>query len=466
MTDSFHSRLTAWGFHRDPFAFPDAETMDPNALEETFVVHPGFDEHVMDLSRSVVLLAPSGSGKTAGRRRLEVFLTSQQRKLLSSQETGGRSPVPLAVSYCDFERMVDRLPNTGLSDYVPSLLEAIAKAVYSFIKEYPEHIMAVSQQERNWWCRFLVYLEDEDTDDWMLTSPLASNWRQTRALPAPFRSDSRLRSILGGLQTHLASLGISSLYILVDGVDGYLQTQSLDKLEVLVAPLLNTLSLFSFSYVVWKLFLPMPLEQLALRSAGYMTWRLNLVSIHWDEPSLTRFLQQRLEWASDVRDVTIAQFCDQQLSSTVDIERELVQMALRHPYLGPPRALLKLGSQLLRSHAMSVEGSTMLLSLNDWNDFKNKVKEEFITAETTSSTINNSPVTVYEFLVAYFSEDELSDLCFKLGTDYGDFPGQGKRAKAREIVTYYYRRGHIVKLYEAARNQRPDAPYPAPSNAV
>lgn len=351
MTDSSNHQLSDFGFHSDPFAFPDAERMGTDVLEETFVAHPGFNEQVMDLSRSAVLLAPRGAGKTAGRRRLEVSLNGRRQQILSGQYAEG-SPalIPLVVSYNNFEQIVDRLPNVGLRDHIDPLLAAVAKAIYGFFRQHLDHVMTADAVEREWWCAFLRhYMEGEDPEPWIQAGALGPDWRRTQPYGAPFRQGSTLTSILQDLQQHLAGMGIHSLYILVDGVDGYLQSQPPPNLEALIAPLLNALPLLSLPQVVWKFFLPSVLEKAVHNSAGYETGRLNLVLIQWDEPSLIAFLRQRLSWASDSQVLDIDPLCDQHLVSTIKVERELARMALRHERLGPPRALLHLGDQLLKS---------------------------------------------------------------------------------------------------------------------
>ncbi len=61
-----------------------------------------------------------------------------------------------------------------------------------------------------------------------------------------------------------------------------------------------------------------------------------------------------------------------------------------------------------------------------------------------------------ELLSACFNEGELRTLCFDLGIDYDDLPGQGKANKARELAAYFARRGHIPELVEKASKYRPD----------
>ena len=58
-----------------------------------------------------------------------------------------------------------------------------------------------------------------------------------------------------------------------------------------------------------------------------------------------------------------------------------------------------------------------------------------------------------DILVTHFSDGELRDLCFDLGIDYESLPGEGKSAKARELVAYCQRRDRLAEL-EAAKYLR------------
>ena len=63
---------------------------------------------------------------------------------------------------------------------------------------------------------------------------------------------------------------------------------------------------------------------------------------------------------------------------------------------------------------------------------------------------------LYEVLVARFDREELRTLCFKLGVDYADLPGEGRDAKARELVRYMSRRtGGLTRLRDAIQAERP-----------
>ena len=77
---------------------------------------------------------------------------------------------------------------------------------------------------------------------------------------------------------------------------------------------------------------------------------------------------------------------------------------------------------------------------------------------STESASSSSRLTrLREILVRRFSVDELRTLCFDLGLEYGELPGEGKEGKVRELVAFLGRRDRIPELEEKARRLRPDA---------
>jgi len=59
-------------------------------------------------------------------------------------------------------------------------------------------------------------------------------------------------------------------------------------------------------------------------------------------------------------------------------------------------------------------------------------------------------------LTDYFTDNELRALCFKIGVDYERLRGQGKAARASELVRYLAARGRIPELVTLASQLRPD----------
>lgn len=61
-----------------------------------------------------------------------------------------------------------------------------------------------------------------------------------------------------------------------------------------------------------------------------------------------------------------------------------------------------------------------------------------------------------EALSRGFSLAELQTLCFDIGLDYENVPGETKESKVRELVLYCQRRGELTKLIAAVRRARPN----------
>jgi hypothetical protein len=60
------------------------------------------------------------------------------------------------------------------------------------------------------------------------------------------------------------------------------------------------------------------------------------------------------------------------------------------------------------------------------------------------------------FLVKYFSESEVQNLCCDLEIDYENLVGKAKQDKVRSLILYAKRRQCLPDLIEAARLERPD----------
>ena len=65
-------------------------------------------------------------------------------------------------------------------------------------------------------------------------------------------------------------------------------------------------------------------------------------------------------------------------------------------------------------------------------------------------------IKLHRILADRFSKGELRTLCFTLGVDYDDLPGEGKSDKARELIVYLEHRGRIPELVETGEQLRPD----------
>jgi hypothetical protein len=66
-------------------------------------------------------------------------------------------------------------------------------------------------------------------------------------------------------------------------------------------------------------------------------------------------------------------------------------------------------------------------------------------------------VDLLKWIREKFNDNELRDLCFELGIDYERLLGEGKAAKARELVAYCQRCDRLAELEQAAQRMRPGA---------
>jgi hypothetical protein len=75
-------------------------------------------------------------------------------------------------------------------------------------------------------------------------------------------------------------------------------------------------------------------------------------------------------------------------------------------------------------------------------------------------------VQLVKFIRDKFNDSELRDLCFELQIDYESLPGDGKAAKARELVSFCERRDRLPELERTARHMLGVASLLAPGSTV
>lgn len=75
------------------------------------------------------------------------------------------------------------------------------------------------------------------------------------------------------------------------------------------------------------------------------------------------------------------------------------------------------------------------------------------------------PVRLWQVLDEHFTFDELHNLCFALGIDFENIPGDGKKSKARGIVIYCRNRATMEQLVSMVRQERPNLGWGVPEEA-
>lgn len=65
-------------------------------------------------------------------------------------------------------------------------------------------------------------------------------------------------------------------------------------------------------------------------------------------------------------------------------------------------------------------------------------------------------IRLHKILNEQFDQSELQTLCFHLGIDYDDLPGESKINKAEKLIFFFKRRKKISKLIETISDLRPE----------
>lgn len=68
----------------------------------------------------------------------------------------------------------------------------------------------------------------------------------------------------------------------------------------------------------------------------------------------------------------------------------------------------------------------------------------------------NPDAKLLDLMIQCFSLVELQDLCFKLYVNYDEISGTNLNGKARELIQYLRRRGHLDRLVDLCKHERPN----------
>jgi Effector-associated domain 7/GRAM domain len=97
----------------------------------------------------------------------------------------------------------------------------------------------------------------------------------------------------------------------------------------------------------------------------------------------------------------------------------------------------------------------------DWVEKILEAKNEFdplghAVPDQDSSFFERFRVELRKKIATHFSDDEIKTLCFDLGIEYENLAGDGREAKARELVIHCERTGRIPRLVDKCQELRPN----------
>ena len=121
-------------------------------------------------------------------------------------------------------------------------------------------------------------------------------------------------------------------------------------------------------------------------------------------------------------------------------QEEKIPTASRSSRADPPN-IIEIGKSSLRDKISELGDTNLNPSTAD------KFKK---TKTGINSEIDNTGLL--RLITDKFSKEELKTLCFEYGMDYDDLSGEGKQAKARELILYLKRRDRLADFYDFLMN--------------
>lgn len=292
MKNSLMNSLLNLGFRFDPFEHLDS-TRDVH-LQEYLIIPKAVEIALSD--QPVAIFAQPGGGKSALRIYTENFYRESR---------GIRFPVTYVPD--DY--------STENDFHFKGITKSLASAAFLYLASYPDLFFALNPGDKRKLKRLLLELplglgfnlqtlRDSrflsDLERSLGTSAFSSLPRLNRAhhqLARELEDESPSQS--HSLEDDFALLndvfGARSIHLLVDGLDGFMETQSPQALLAWIEPLLNTLDTWEKKNIYLKFFLPMDISD-APALTNLRT--LRAAALTWDDHLLAEVIRRRVFAAS------------------------------------------------------------------------------------------------------------------------------------------------------------------------
>lgn len=287
--------LSAFGFAFDPFEHLDS-TKDAH-LQEYLVIPKAVEIALSD--QPVAIFAQPGGGKSA----LRIYASNFYK-----DSRGVRFP----VTY------VPETYSTETNFHFEGMNRSLARAAFMYLVSYPDLFFALSSDNKQKLKRLLLEIPfGLDFNLHALSeSRFVSDLEQALGVPAfsgiP-RLDRTHRQLARELEKESSSkplslencfelinnaFGAKSIHILVDGLDGFMETRSVQALTTWIEPLLNILDRWDQENNYLKFFLPMDISD-APALVNLSTVRS--AALTWDDNLLGEVVRRRVFVASSGR---------------------------------------------------------------------------------------------------------------------------------------------------------------------
>lgn len=116
---------------------------------------------------------------------------------------------------------------------------------------------------------------------------------------------------------------------------------------------------------------------------------------------------------------------------------------------------LQLGTPIFVDSIVMDEAGVLLKKTND-DRLKVEDDEQIEHSQDILSPKTSEKARLRQLVAAAFNLDELRALCFDMGIDYEDIPGESKMRKIIELISYFGRQNSIVQLIQYLSLARPN----------
>lgn len=284
--------LSAFGFVFDPFEHLDSAK--DARLQEYLVIPPAVQNTLSD--QPLALFAQPGGGKSA----LRIYSANFYK-----DSRGVRFPITYIPE--DYA--------AGDNFHFDGIRRSLARAAFMYLASYPDLFFVLSSDDKqklkglflnlpfglDFNLRLLTESRSLSDLETVLETPAFSN------LPGLERVHRQLARELEKLTPYQSleleecfallnsAFGAKSIHILVDGLDGFIETQPPQALLAWIAPLLNVLEAWEKKNVYLKFFLPMNISDApALTNSP----SLRAAALTWDDNLLAEVVRRRVFVAS------------------------------------------------------------------------------------------------------------------------------------------------------------------------
>jgi hypothetical protein len=177
----------------------------------------------------------------------------------------------------------------------------------------------------------------------------------------------------------LNKLKFEAIYILVDGVDAFIETGNNPRVALLsVSWLLDNALTWSERGIYTKYFLPIETKPFVDETPYFrpLTSKSKIISIKWDADALSEVIRRRLQEASGGKFDSLAAISDRALRAFVRSPEELLISDLRRHKKLSPRSLIKAMDRLFAFHVHDEQVSEEL-SPQDLTEVREWIRREY-----------------------------------------------------------------------------------------